>query len=105
MAHRAPSRGSCIDPRAAGDRERAAQVQRRRDALPSVLVERKLQLALAGDLETDCRLEHVVTGAFLHEERVRLRDVAETADRPAAPARRADISVWWRAGRARDEPR
>src|SRR5262245_53483976 len=105
MTHRASSRGSCIAARAAGDRERAAQVQRRRDALPPVLVDRKLELALAGDLETDCRLEHAVTDSFLHEERVRLRGFAEAADGPAARARRAEVSFRWRAGRARAGPR
>jgi hypothetical protein len=59
-----------------------------------------LELALAGDRETDCRLEHAVTVSFLHEERVRLRDFAEAADGPAARARRAEVSVRWRAGRA-----
>ena len=82
MIHRAPSRGSCIDARAAGDCERAAQVQRRLDALPPVSVDRKLELALASDFETNCRLEYAVTVSFLHEERVRLRDSAEAADRP-----------------------
>src|SRR3954464_9892729 len=101
MIYRAPSRGSCIEARAAADCERAAQVQRRRDALPPVSVERKLELALAGDLETNCRLEHAVTVSFLHEERVRLRDPAEAADGPAARARRAEVSVRRRAGRAR----
>src|SRR3954464_11888373 len=105
MIHRARSRGSCVDARAAGDHERAAQVQRRRDALPPVLIDGKLELALAGDLETNCRLEHAVTGAFLHEERVLLRDSAEAADGPAAVARRTDVSVRWRAGRARAEHR
>src|SRR4051794_30583022 len=105
MAHRARSRGSCIDARAAGDRERAAQVQRRRDAFAAVSVGRELELALAGNLETDCRLEHEVTVSFAHEERVRLRDLAETADGPAARARRAEVSLRWRAGRARAGPR
>src|SRR4051812_24520619 len=104
MIHRAPSRGSCIDARAAGDCERAAQVQRRRDALPPVSVDRKLELALAGDLQTDCCLEHAVTRSFLHEKRVRLRDFAEAADGPAARARSADVSIRWRTGRARAEP-
>src|SRR3954466_11765133 len=103
MTDRAPSRGSCIDPRAPGDCERATQVQRRRDARPPVSVDRKLELALAGDLETNSRLEHVVTFSFLHEERVGLRDWAEAAEGPAARARRADVSVRWRAGRARAE--
>src|SRR6184192_137732 len=89
MSHRAPSRGSCIGARAAGDCERAAQVQRRRDALPPVSVDRKLELALAGDRETGCRLEHAVTVSFLHEERVLLGDFAEAADGPAARASRA----------------
>src|SRR5215213_5395978 len=101
MIHRAPSRGSCIDTRAAGDCEPAAQVQRRRDALPPVPFDRKLELALAGDRETNCRLEYAVTVSFFHEERVRLRDLAEAADGPAARARGAEVSVGWRAGRAR----
>src|SRR3954447_25025331 len=105
MTHRAPSRGSCIDARAAGDRESATQVQRRRDALPPVSVDCKFELALAGDLETNCRLEHVVTGSFLHKERVLLRDFAEAADGPSARASRADVSVRWRAWRARAERR
>src|SRR4051794_10640816 len=105
MSHRPPSGGSCIEARAAADRERAAQVQRRGDALPPVSIERKLELALAGDLETNCRLENAVTRSFLHEERVLLRDFAESADGPAAGARRAEISVRWRAGRARARPR
>src|SRR3954468_12210376 len=65
----------------------------------------KFELALAGHLETNCRLEHVVTSSFLHKERVLLRDFAEAADGPSARARRADISVRWRAGRARAERR
>src|SRR5947199_6596727 len=105
MTHRAASRGACIDARAAADCERAAQVQRRRDALPPVSIDRKLELTLAGDLETNCRLEHAVTATFLHEERVLLRNLAESADGPAAGARGADISFRWRAGRARAGPR
>src|SRR5580765_261096 len=105
MSHRAPSRGSCIDTRAAGDCERAAQVQRRRDALAPVSVDRKLELALAFDVETGCRLEHDVTVSFLHEERVLLRDSAEAVDGPAARARRADVSFGWRAGQAGAERR
>src|SRR3954464_6383319 len=105
MIYRAPSRGSCIDARAAGDCERAAQDQRRRDALPAVSVDRKLELALAGDLETNRRLEHAVTDSFLHEERVLLRDPADAADGPPAFARRADSGFRWRAGLAPAERR
>src|SRR4051794_32436712 len=105
MSHSAPSRGSCIDARAARDCERAAQYQRRRDAFPPVSVERKLKLALADDVETGCRLEHAVTDSFLHEERVLLGDCAEAVDGPAAAARRADVSFGWRAGHAAAERR
>src|SRR5947208_2445377 len=105
MTHCAASRGSCVDARAAANCERAAQVQGRRDALPSVSIDRKLEIALAGDLETNCRLKHAVTVSFLHEERVLLRNLAESADGPAARPRRADISFRWRAGRARAGPR
>ncbi len=72
---------------------------------PRYSVDRKLELALAGDLETNCRLEYAVTVSFLHEERVRLRDFAEAADGPAAGTRGAEISVRWRAGRARADRR
>ena len=56
------------------------------------MVDRKLELAFAGDLETSRRLEHAVTVSFLHEKRVRLRDSAEAADGPP-PVRAAQKSA------------
>ena len=51
--------------------------------------------------QPNCRLEYAVTVSFLHEERVRLQDSAGAADGPPSSARGAEVSVPFRAGRAR----